>query len=65
MGNVEASLNGREQEFSYELKCGVGTVSVNGSDQGDRSERENDGLYHLDAQSNVGDVNVFFPDDRW
>ena len=65
VGDVEANLNAREKEFSYELKCGVGTVSVNGSDQGDRSERENDGLYHLDAQSNVGDVNVFFPDDRW
>ena len=65
VGNVEASLNGREQEFSYELKCGVGTVSVNGTDQGDRSERKNDGLFELDAKSNVGDVIVSFQENKW
>lgn len=65
VGDVEANLDCLERDVSYELACGVGTVCVNGVDQGDRSERENDGVFHLDAKSDVGDVNVFFQDDRW
>ena len=65
VGDVEANLDCLERNVSYELACGVGTVCVNGVDQGDRSERENDGVFHLDAKSDVGDVNVFFQDDRW
>ena len=66
MGDVEANLNSVEQDWDYEAKTGMGTVSVNGESRGSgKVERKSTGGYKLEAESGMGDVKLFFQDDRW
>lgn len=64
MGTVEASLNGYETDWKYEAKTGMGTVTVNGADRGAKAERKG-GSYELEAETGMGDVNLYFKDNRW
>ena len=63
MGNVEATLGCSEAECEYELESGMGNVTVNGSGRGSKIERKGNALYKLDAESGMGDVNVYFWED--
>ena len=65
MGNVEANLECTELECEYELKTDMGTVAVNGMDRGGKAERKGSYSYKLDAESSMGDVDVYFVDSRW
>ena len=64
-GNVEASLCGMEEDYSYELESSLGAVTVDGSYRGGKAERSSDSLmnYKLSAASGAGDVNVCFSFD--
>lgn len=63
LGQVEANLDCSEMDCEYELKCSLGTVTVNGRNQGSKAERKGSYSYKLDAESDLGDVNVYFRQD--
>ena len=65
LGQVEAQLGCYEQDCGYELKCSLGKVTVNGVSRGDKVERKGSYPYKLEAESDLGDVNVYFLDSRW
>ena len=64
MGSIEAQLNAVEADWDYEAKTGMGTVSVNGDSRGTKAERKG-GSYELEAETGMGDINLYFQDDRW
>ena len=65
MGNVEASIDFQEKNWDYEAKTGMGTVTVNGDDRGTKAQRKEGGSYELEAESGMGDINLYFRDDKW
>ncbi len=65
MGNVEASIDFQEKNWDYTAKTGMGAVTVNGDDRGTKAQRKGDGSYELEAESGMGDINLYFQDDRW
>ena len=65
MGTIEAQLNGPEKDWDYEAKTGMGNVTVNGVSRGSKVERKSTGDYKLELESGMGDINLYFQDDRW
>lgn len=65
MGDVEADLECYESECAYELETDMGTVTINGVSRGNKAERKGTSSVKLDAESSMGDVDVYFLDDRW
>lgn len=65
MGAIEAQIDGLEQDWDYGAKTGMGDVTVNGDSRGAGVERKGKGGYKLDAETGMGDVNLYFQDDRW
>ena len=65
MGNVEASIDFQEKNWDYAAKTGMGAVTVNGDGRGTKAQRKGDGSYELEAESGMGDINLYFQDDRW
>lgn len=65
MGTIEAQINGLEKDWDYEAKTGMGTVTLNGDSRGTKVEHKSKGDYKLDAETGMGDVNLYFQDDRW
>ena len=43
----------------------MGKVTINGSGRGTKAESKGGRAYKLEAESGMGDVNVFFYEDRW
>ena len=64
MGSVEAQLNSYEKEWDYEAKTGMGTVTVNEDGRGTKAQHKG-GSYELEAETGMGDVQLYFRDDRW
>lgn len=64
MGSIEAQLNSYETTWDYEAKTGMGTVSVNGDNMGTKA-RHKGGSYELEAETGMGDIDLYFVDDRW
>ncbi len=64
MGTVEVNVDGYEKDWDYEAKTGMGTVTVNKDSRGTKAERRG-GSYELEAETGMGDVNLYFRDDRW
>ena len=60
LGHVEASLPCTEGECAYNLDSGLGHVTVNGVSRGDIAERKGNAPYRLNAESGMGDINVYF-----
>lgn len=65
MGQVEANLGCYERDCAYELRTDMGNVSVNGVSRGSKAEQKGNMPYKLDIEDDMGDVNVYFQDDRW
>ena len=65
MGTIEAHLNGPEKDWDYEAKTGMGTVILNGDERSSKLERKGNGDHKLEAESGLGDVELYFRDDRW
>ena len=65
MGTVEAQINSLEKDWDYEAKTGMGNVTVNGDSRGAKVERKSTGDYKLELESGMGDINLYFQDDRW
>ncbi len=65
MGTIEAQIDGLEKDWDYEAKTGMGTVTLTGDSRGTKVERKGTGDYKLDAETGMGDVNLYFQDDRW
>lgn len=65
MGTVEAQVEGYEKDWDYEAKTGMGAVAVNGDSRGAKVERKSTGDYKLELESGMGDINLYFQDDRW
>lgn len=63
MGTIEAQIDGLEKDWDYEAKTGMGTVTLNGDSRGTKVERKGTGDYKLDAETGMGDVNLYFQDD--
>lgn len=64
MGTIEAQLNNKEAQWDYETKTGMGTVTVNGDSRGTKAQRKG-GSYELEAETGMGDIDLYFVDDRW
>lgn len=60
MGNVKVDLGCYERECSYEIETDMGTVTVNGRDCGRKAEQKGELPFKLDAESDMGDVDVCF-----
>lgn len=65
MGTVEAQIDCLEKDWDYEAKTGMGMVTVNGDSRGTKVERKGKGDYKLNLESGMGDINLYFQDDRW
>ena len=65
MGTIEAQIDCLEKDWDYEAKTGMGTVTVNGDSRGTKAERKGTGDYKLELESGMGDINLYFQDDRW
>lgn len=65
MGTIEAQLNALEKDWDYEAKTGMGTVTLNGDSRGTKLERKSKGGYKLEAETGMGDINLYFQEDRW
>ena len=65
MGTIETQINSLEKDWDYEAKTGMGAVTVNGDSRGTKAQRKGDGSYELEAESGMGDINLYFQDDRW
>lgn len=65
LGNVEANLDCDEWECEYELRCDLGKVSINDVNRGDKAEQKGSCPYKLNAESDLGNVDVYFRDSRW
>lgn len=65
MGTVEAQIDCLKEDWNYEAKTGMGTVTVNGDSRGTKAERKGKGDYKLELESGMGDINLYFQDDRW
>ena len=65
MGTIEAQIDCLEKDWDYEAKTGMGTVTVNGDSRGAKAERKSKGDYKLELESGMGDINLYFVDDRW
>ncbi len=65
MGTVEAQIDCFEKDWDYEAKTGMGTVTVNGDSRGTKAEGKGTGDYQLKLESGMGDINLYFQDDRW
>lgn len=65
MGTVEAQINSLEKDWDYEAKTGMGNVTVNRDSRGSKVERKSTGDYKLELESGMGDINLYFQDDRW
>lgn len=59
-GNVDATLCGPEEEYSYSLESGLGLVTVNGAVRGSSAERGGSAPCRLAAESGTGSVDVYF-----
>lgn len=63
MGNLVVSLNEKEEDFNYQIECGVGVVSIGGSEfSGLATERKVDhGAYReCDVECSVGNIDIKF-----
>lgn len=65
MGTIEAQIDGLEKDWDYEAKTSMGTVTLNGDSRGTEVERRGSDNYRLEAKTGMGDVNLYFQDDRW
>lgn len=65
MGTIETQIDCLEKEWDYEAKTGMGTVTVNGDSRGTKAERKGTGGYKLELESGMGDINLYFQDDKW
>ncbi len=65
MGTVEAQVEGYEKDWDYEAKTGMGAVIVNEDSRGAKVERKGKGDYKLELETGMGDINLYFQDDRW
>ncbi len=65
MGTIEAQIDGLEKDWDYEAKTGMGTVTLNGDSRGTKVERKGTGDYKLNAETGMGDINLYFQDGKW
>lgn len=65
MGTIEAQIDCQEKDWDYEAKTGMGNVTVNGDSRGAKVERKSKADYKLELETGMGDINLYFQDDRW
>ena len=65
LGTIETQIDSLEKDWDYEAKTGMGMVTINGEDRGAKVERKGKGDYKLELESGMGDINLYFQDDRW
>lgn len=65
LGDVEANMNCYERECEYDLRCDLGKVTINGVERGGKAEQKGSYSCKLDAESDLGNVDIYFVDSRW
>ncbi len=66
IGSIEAEAAGREQDYSYEIKCGIGEVTIGDSDFSGISNKrrmEGTGTKEMKVDCNIGDVEISYTED--
>lgn len=66
IGAIDAVVSGREQDYNYEISCGVGEVSVGDSDYsslGSRKNLDNSADKSIQIECGVGEVDLSFEKD--
>lgn len=66
VGSIEIEAAGTEQDYSYEVKCGVGEVEIGDnsfSGLGNKRKIKNTGSRNIEIDCGVGDVEVYFSED--
>lgn len=65
LGDVEANMACCEEDCEYELETDLGQVSINGVDRGSKAKQKGSKACKLDAESDLGNVAVYFYDSQW
>lgn len=68
MGNMDISLTGKDTDYNYELKCGLGNLEVDGEQEtaltsGSRTISNPGAGKSVKLECGMGDVNVDFEDE--
>lgn len=63
MGQIGLSLQGKKEDFSYELECDMGQILLGGTDEGDQGihwekEIENPGVKNVELECRAGAIAV-------
>lgn len=66
IGAIDAEVSGREQDYNYEISCGVGEVSIGDNDYsglGARKKIDNSADKTIQVNCGVGEVELYFEED--
>ncbi len=63
IGSIDAMVSGREQDYNYEISCGVGEVSIGDNDYaslGTSKKIDNSADKRMEVDCNIGEVDISF-----
>lgn len=64
VGMIEAYINGKEQDYNYDLECGIGTLNIGDRDYSGIHQQEitnnKNSQKEIDVSCTVGTVSVYF-----
>ncbi len=63
IGSIDAMVSGREQDYNYEISCGVGEVTIGDNDYaslGTSKKIDNSGSKRMEVDCNIGEVDISF-----
>lgn len=66
IGAIDAMVSGREQDYNYEISCGVGEVTIGDNDYaslGTSKKIDNSGSKRIEVDCNIGEVDISFQDE--
>lgn len=66
IGAIDAMVSGREQDYDYEISCGVGEVTIGDNDYaslGTSKKIDNSGDKKMEVDCNIGEVDISFRDE--
>lgn len=66
VGSIEAMVNGREQDYNYDISCGVGEVTIGDNDYaglGTTKRIDNSAGRRMEIKCNIGEVDISFRDE--
>ena len=60
MGSIYAELEGKEEEFDYDLECSMGNIAINGQDYAFDRKVDNHAQKKMKLSCVMGSMEVLF-----